>query len=58
MRQSEAACQSFDIDRPRCETCGALTWLASIEPEEPDYDRRFFECPRCQHVMIRICKYR
>jgi hypothetical protein len=56
MRQSEAARQSFDIDLPRCETCGALTWLASIEPEKPDHDRRTFECPRCQHVMIRICK--
>lgn len=33
-------------------------WLSVIEPDEPGYDRRTFECPRCQHNKIEIVKYR
>jgi hypothetical protein len=45
--------------RSRCENCDAVMWLASIEPDDKsDYDRRTFECPRCQHQMVEIVKYR
>ena len=46
------------IDRPRCSECDALMWLDRIEPDEPEHDRRTFECPRCQHVETVVVKYR
>jgi hypothetical protein len=33
-------------------------WLTSIEPDKPGHDRRTFECPRCQHLTIKIIRYR
>ncbi len=31
----------------------------SIEPDKPDYDKRTFECPACDGVMMTaIVKYR
>jgi hypothetical protein len=34
------------IGRPFCEVCKAQMWLACIEPDEPDYDKRTFEFAR------------
>src|SRR5947209_7539052 len=40
------------IGHPPCPNCRTPMWLASIEPADvPDYDRRTFECPRCQHSI-------
>jgi hypothetical protein len=37
--------------RPPCTHCGATMWLSSIEPtDDPDWELRTFECPRCQEV--------
>jgi hypothetical protein len=33
-------------------------WFTSIEPDEPGCDRRTFECPRCQHVIVTIIRFR
>jgi hypothetical protein len=33
-------------------------WLACIEPDEADHDKRTFECPACPNVTVRIVKYR
>jgi hypothetical protein len=33
-------------------------WLACIEPDKPDYDKRTFECPVCPNVTLRVVKYR
>jgi hypothetical protein len=33
-------------------------WLACIEPDEPDHDRRTFECPVCPNVTVKVVKYR
>jgi hypothetical protein len=46
------------IQRPECPACGAPMWLARIEPDEPDHDRRTFECPRCQDEVTEVVKYR
>ena len=46
------------IGRPFCELCKSQMWLACIEPDEPGYDKRTFECPACPHVSVRIVKYR
>jgi hypothetical protein len=24
-------------------------WLATVEPDKPDHEKRSYECPRCQH---------
>src|SRR5262245_27685975 len=44
--------------RPKCPACGALMWLAHIEPDKPRHDRRTFECPRCQEQITKVVKYR
>ena len=46
------------ISRPCCEFCNAEMWLVSIEPDEPDHDRRTFECPRCQQELVEVVKYK
>jgi hypothetical protein len=33
-------------------------WLACIEPDEPDYDKRTFECPVCPNITVMVVKYR
>ena len=35
----------YEIEKPKCEKCGAEMWLARIEPNEPGHDLRTFECP-------------
>jgi hypothetical protein len=47
-----------EIASPKCATCGAQMWLASIEPDMPDHDRRTFECPRCLDEHVAVVKYR
>jgi DNA-directed RNA polymerase subunit RPC12/RpoP len=44
--------------RPVCSACGTEMWLVTIEPDKPDYDRRAFECPRCQHEESVVVKYK
>ena len=45
------------IIRPPCEKCGSSTLLARVEPDEPGYDRRTFECPICNHSHSVIVRY-
>jgi hypothetical protein len=26
-------------------------WLSRIEPDEPNHDKRTFECPQCENVV-------
>jgi hypothetical protein len=33
-------------------------WLACIEPYQPDYDKRTFECPMCSNFTVKVVKYR
>ncbi len=30
--------------KPKCPTCGTEMWLTRIEPDEPGFDLRSFEC--------------
>jgi hypothetical protein len=46
------------IRRPSSEICDAQMWLVSIEPNKPDHDRRTFECPRRQHEVVEVVKYK
>ena len=33
-------------------------WLICIEPEKVGHDKRTFECPRCQHLTVKVVRYR
>jgi transposase-like protein len=58
MRPTEFIPKKKLIMRPKCPACGALMWLARVEPGEPDHDKRTFECPRCQDELTELVKYR
>ena len=41
-----------------CPKCGTPMWLARIEPDEPDHDRRTYECAECDHSTTVVVKYK
>lgn len=58
MRTSHFIPPTQTVEHPKCSKCGAQMWLARIEPEKPDHDRRTFECPECESTQIEVVKYR
>jgi hypothetical protein len=58
MRKDQNLPQQRIIGRPFCAVCKAQMWLACIEPDKPDYDKRTFECPVCPSVTVKVVKYR
>jgi len=58
MRLSHLISSNIDEARPHCPRCGARMWLARVEPDEPSYDRRTFECPECEHALVQLIKYK
>ena len=46
-----------ELEHPKCPKCRAQMWLAGIEPDKSDYDKRTYECPVCENVMIEVVKY-
>jgi hypothetical protein len=44
--------------RPPCAKCNTTTMLTRIVPESPGYDRRTFECPKCEHSESMVFKYK
>jgi len=58
MQKSVEFLRLQQMKRPRCAKCNAHMWLIRIEPDEPCYDRRTFECPQCDHQTIEMVKYR
>jgi len=58
MRKDQILPQQRVIGRPFCEFCKAQMWLACIEPDEPDHDKRTFKCPVCPNITVRVVKYR
>jgi hypothetical protein len=40
--------------RSECPKCGMPMYVARIVPDESGLDRRYFECPRCQHVETTV----
>ena len=48
----------IEIEKSKCPKCGARMWLARIEPDKPDHDKRTYECPACDNVAIEVVKYR
>jgi hypothetical protein len=56
MRKIEFVPHPQLLATPRCGSCGESTWLVAIEPDSPDHDKRIFECPRCQDVVVKVVK--
>ena len=46
------------IERPPCEKCGREMNLARIEPYQPGYDLRVFECPGCKATESIVVQYK
>jgi ribosomal protein S27AE len=46
------------LSLPTCPKCGATMWLARIEPDKPQHDKRTYECPKCEHEVSDVVKYR
>jgi hypothetical protein len=47
-----------NIVGPSCPRCGTRMWLALIEPDLPDYDRRTFQCTACSYELSLVVKFR
>jgi DNA-directed RNA polymerase subunit RPC12/RpoP len=46
MEQDQTSPVRF-IEHPVCRQCGKPEWLIRIEPAEPGYEKRTYECPEC-----------
>jgi hypothetical protein len=57
MRRDDILPQQRINGRPFCQLCKSQMWLACIEPDEPDYDKRTFVCPMCSNTIVRVVKY-
>ena len=58
MRFSEYTLENTPLKaRPQCPECTALMYLTRVAPDKSGFDRRSFECPRCQHVETSVVKF-
>jgi len=45
------------LSRPLCAECARPMWLTSItSADEPGFEKRTFECPRCSEVVSKIVR--
>jgi hypothetical protein len=58
MQPSQFVSTPKTIATPNCPKCGSNMWLARIERDKLDHDRRTFECPDCQHVEVQVFKFK
>ena len=58
MQHSYVQSARHEIAHPACPVCGAPMWLARIEPDRPDHDKRTFECKACGKTTAEVVKYR
>jgi hypothetical protein len=42
------------IERPRCSRCRARMLLERVSPGPIGFERRLFECPKCDHVEMNV----
>jgi DNA-directed RNA polymerase subunit RPC12/RpoP len=43
---------------PSCPKCGTRMLLICVFPDRPGYDQRTYQCPRCEHEVTEIIKFR
>jgi hypothetical protein len=58
MQHSYIDSSNGEFKHPIFGKCGAPMWLARIEPDTPDHDKRTFDCHACGNTIIEIAKYR
>ena len=58
MRYQTYAPYPVSVLHPACPECGCYMMLDRVEPDKPEYGKRTFECPRCQHSEIEIVKFK
>ena len=47
------------LPHPKCPKCGATMYLSEIQDDdEPDHDRRKFECIECGSDLVEVVKYK
>ena len=46
------------VVRPSCQHCHTKMLLARIQPYKENYERRTFECPKCEHIEHHIMGYK
>ena len=54
----EAIYSPVVIASPSCPKCGTRMVLLLIFPDRPGYDRRTYECPRCEHEVTEIMEFK
>ena len=47
----------FVIACPSCPKCGTRMMLTYVVPERKVYERRIYECPRCEHEVTETIRY-
>lgn len=45
------------IVRPICPQCATRMSLVRIFPDQPGYEQRTYECPRCEHEITEIVQF-
>jgi DNA-directed RNA polymerase subunit RPC12/RpoP len=55
---AEAIYSPVMIASPSCPKCGTRMLLLLIFPDRPGYDQRTYECPRCEHEVTEIMKFK
>jgi hypothetical protein len=58
MQHSYVESSLHEHEHPGCIACDAPMWLARIEPDRPDHDKRSFKCLACGEKTTEIVKYR
>jgi len=58
MQHSYVESSLHEHEHPTCTACGAPMWLARIEPDRPDHDKRTFNCLACDEIATEVVKYR
>jgi len=49
---------SLRMSCPSCPKCGTRMKLIRIFPDSPGYDQRTYECPRCEHEVTEVVRFK
>ena len=58
MANAQVHPRQLPVDNPICPKCARPMIIVRIEPDEPDHQKRTYECPECQLVESLIVKHR
>lgn len=58
MKSTHISSETELYAKPKCPACGTEMWLTRIEPDEPGFERRLFECSSCGAITEQSHKVR